>query len=193
MRGERQLKRDYDAIHYIQRQLSGFEDKKMVFAMTKAFNKMCAAEEPDGCLSTTVELFIALKYLGYKPRICYGLVVPPSGYEFYHAWLELDGKIVDIAIYGNAKFSPFSTFDVRFPIVMGSYEANEQGMEYRPFTFDEDWRDALISKVQGMPVVEYCDKSPKRILWKFACDLLDMSPLKANVDALRDTVKDEVI
>ena len=59
MRGERQLKRDYDAIHYIQRQLSGFEDKKMVFAMTKAFNKMCAAEEPDGCLSTTVELFIA--------------------------------------------------------------------------------------------------------------------------------------
>ncbi len=76
---------------------------------------------------------------------------------------------------------------------MGSYEANEQGMEYRPFTFDEDWRDALISKVQGMPVVEYCDKSPKRILWKFACDLLDMSPLKANVDALRDTVKDDVI
>ena len=41
MRGERQLKRDYDAIHYIQRQLSGFEDKKMVFAMTKEINKMC--------------------------------------------------------------------------------------------------------------------------------------------------------
>ncbi len=102
------MKRDYDAIHYIQRQLSGFEDKKMVFAMTKAFNKMYAAKEPDGCLSTTVELFIALKYLGYKPRICYGLVVPPSDYEFYHAWLELDGKIVDIAIYGNAKFSPSS-------------------------------------------------------------------------------------
>lgn len=100
---------------------------------------------------------------------------------------------MDIAIYGNAKFSPFSTFDVRYPIVMGSYEANEQGMEYRPFTFDEDWHDALISKVQGMPVVEYCDKSPKRILWKFACDLLDMSPLKANVNALRDTVKDDVI
>lgn len=187
------MKRDYDAIHYIQRQLSEFEDKKMVFAMTKAFNKMCAAEEPDGCLSTTVELFIALKYLGYKPRICYGLVVPPSGYEFYHAWLELDGKIVDIAIYGNAKFSPYSTFDVRFPIVMVSYEANEQGLEYRPFTFDEDWHGALISKVQGMSVVEYCDKSPKRILWTFVCDLLDMSPLKANVDALRDAVKDDVI
>lgn len=165
----------------------------MVFAMTKAFNKMYAAKEPDGCLSTTVELFIALKYLGYKPRICYGLVVPPSDYEFYHAWLELDGKIVDIAIYGNAKFSPYSTFDVRFPIVMGSYEANEQGMVYHPFTFDEDWHDALISKVQGMSVIEYCDKSPKQILWTFVCELLDMSPLKSNVDALRDTVKNDMI
>ena len=45
--------------------------------------------------------------MGFNPQIYYGLCGIKNEFEFYHMWIELDEKIIDLAIYGNAKFNFF--------------------------------------------------------------------------------------
>lgn len=49
------------------------------------------------CHSTCSVLFVALSELGYKPKICIGEVLHPL-FQFDHSWIELEGKIIDLAV-----------------------------------------------------------------------------------------------
>ena len=189
--------KDYKSIKYIQKQLLKFNDPKLTNAVTNAFNLIAKYKEPDGCLSTSVELYVALKYLGYEPKLCYGLVFLPNAeeekHEIYHAWLELDGRVIDIAIYGNAKFSPYSFFDVETPICYEEYENISTIADYHPFEFDDDWKDAMLNKAVGKKITDYCDGSYRAVIWDFICDFLSIPHTEDNKLKLRSIVKGEVI
>ena len=49
------------------------------------------------CHASCAALYVALTELGFSPRLCAGEV---DAYDFIfdHSWLELDGKIIDVAV-----------------------------------------------------------------------------------------------
>ncbi len=49
------------------------------------------------CHATCAALYVSLVELGYGPKLCMGEVEIPS-FVFDHSWIELDGRIIDIAV-----------------------------------------------------------------------------------------------
>ncbi len=160
--------KNYDMIHLIQAAGLPADAEKVV---VRAFNKMNDAKEPDGCLSISVSLCIALEYLGYSPKLFIGKFWI-NDHDFYHAWTELDSCVIDVAIYGNTSFSPYWNDGIIVPQVNRAY--HETDVKYEPFVFDEDFKDALISKAMGWSFYSYCDNAPKRnAIWNMILYYLD--------------------
>lgn len=105
------MSKNYEVIHYIQKELESF-DFEFVNCVIRCFNFIEEYHEPNGCLSNTVALYICAKKYGYNPIICYGLC-KLDGRDFYHAWLEINGTIIDLSIYGNVNYSPYSMWDYK--------------------------------------------------------------------------------
>ncbi|MBO5435108.1 lasso peptide biosynthesis protein [bacterium] len=80
-------------------------DVRFIMVVCREFLRMCKLRECDGCLSTSAMLYLCAKYYGYEPVLCYG-VCSFNNIDFYHAWLEFDGKPLDLAVYGNIMFYP---------------------------------------------------------------------------------------
>jgi hypothetical protein len=184
------MSRNYTAIHYIQKQLKGF-DPKFVDCAVRCFNLIEKNQEPNGCLSDSIALFICAKEYGYKPTLCYGLC-KIDGREFYHAWLEINGTIIDLAIYGNVNYSPFSMWNRKLDTpYIGSYQ--DSVVQYGGFQFDEDWYGALISRAEGWSFEQYMNGLPQNAMWKLVCMFLDKTPTKNLIEHLKTLVKNEYI
>jgi hypothetical protein len=95
--------KDYVARKYIVERASEYGDAKLTCVLVKIFDMICDNQEDDGCLSDSVALLVVIRSLGYDVKLCYGLCTSPGGLDFYHAWLEMDGRILDMAIYGNVR------------------------------------------------------------------------------------------
>lgn len=179
--------RNYKVIHLIQG--SGLE-KSAENVVVRAFNKMYDSREPDGCLSTSVSLCIALEYLGYAPKLCIGKYWV-EGHDFYHAWTELDGKIIDISIYGNTCFSQYWPYGIVLPQINKSY--SETDVKYEPFAFDEDFKRAQIAQAIGRSFFTYCDMAPKHnAIWNLILYYLNTTSLSA-LQAVKEIAKKHVI
>ena len=61
------------------------------------FNFMVKENWCGACHACSSILYVALSELGYKPILCIGEVLGDSLY-FDHSWIELNGKIFDLAI-----------------------------------------------------------------------------------------------
>lgn len=184
--------KDYNAIHYTQNQAKKYNvDDKLAGLLIRGFNLIYNSQEPDGCASNTVALYVCLKNMGYNPQIYYGLCTTESGFEFYHMWLELDDKIIDFAIYGNAKFSVLSgelAHIITTPVVLETYD--ESKVHYGKFVFDDDWKDAGISAVENMTLKEYINSAPNNGMKKLICRYMDVSPTIENINKLLDNIGD---
>lgn len=162
--------KNYEMIHLIQ--AAGLP-KDVQNVVVRAFNKMNDIEEPDGCLSTSVSLCIALEYLGYMPKLCIGKFWM-GGHDYYHTWVELDGRVIDVAVYGNTAFSPYWMDEIVKPQVNKEY--SETDVRYEPFAFDDDFKNAMISKMMGRTFYNYCDNAPRRnAIWNMILYYLDTS------------------
>ena len=183
------MSRNYVAIHYIQEHLKDF-NTKFVDCVVRCFNHIEQSREPDGCLSNTVALYICAKEFGYNPNICYGLCVLDDK-EFYHAWLEIDNIIIDMAIYGNVNFSQYSMWDFKLDTpYVGTYE--DADISYGRFVFDDDWAGTMISVVEGWSLDKYMNTLPRNAMWKIVCKFLDKTPtlslvkhLEVYIDGIR--------
>lgn len=176
------MSKNYKAIHYIQEQLKNF-DIGFVNCVVRCFNFIETKKEPDGCLSNTAALYICAKSYGYNPTICYGLC-SIDGNDFYHAWLEVNNVIIDLAIYGNVNYSPCSMWDYEFDTpYIGKYD-NLQ-ISYGKFKFDQDWNKSLISRIEGKTLMQYMDGSPQYRMWKLVCKFMDKTLTKDLLQQLR--------
>ena len=161
------MSRDYEQLQNIRQAVKEYNgDARLLSALERCFNWMCQEEEDNGCLIQSVALYVALKTLQYHPQICYGLCKLPSGQEFYHAWLELDGRVIDIAIYGNIKWSPLSRSEgiAPAPIVLKPYD--QTSIQYGKYQFDDDWDYASIALVDNMSVAQYIHQAPNQCVRK---------------------------
>lgn len=181
--------RDYDAIHIIQN--SGLP-KNAVSALVRSFNKMYEGQEPDGCISNSAVNCLALAYLGLSPTLRLGQV-EIDGRPFYHAWTELDRKVIDLSIYGNTHFPPFGDIlPSVVPQVNRSYGNTD--ISYFPDKFDDDFDSWDGHITLGMKMADYLDHAPKRnALWNMALYCLDMSPTADNMRRLKDTASKYII
>ena len=162
--------RDYALIHKIQ--ASGLP-KDVENVVIRAFNKMNDCQDHCGCLTTSVSICLALEYLKYSPKLCIGKFWV-NGHDFYHAWVELNEKIIDVAIYGNTAYSPSWRDGIIEPQVNRGYD--DADITYEPFTFDDDFKDADISKMMGKSFFYYCDHSPRHnAIWNLILYYLDTS------------------
>ena len=60
------------------------------------------------CHASCAALYVALKELGFTPTLCAGEVDAHS-FIFDHSWIELDGKIIDVAIAFPLQGKPLSS------------------------------------------------------------------------------------
>lgn len=171
LKGNRMIK-DYGARKYILERASEFGNAKLTCVLMKIFDMICDNQEDDGCLSDSVALLVVLRSLGYDVKLCYGLCTSPGGLDFYHAWLEMDGKILDMAIYGNAHFSPFWLDDRLIgPYVFENYD--DTRIKYYDRKFDEDWDQCLLyTVIRVRSLKAYIDNAPNDCMWKLIFELL---------------------
>lgn len=183
--------RNYEAIHYIREQLKGF-DSKFVECAVRCFNFDNDSQSGDNCLVDTVSLYVCAKKFGYKPQLCYGLCKLGER-EFYHAWLEINDTIIDVAIYGNVHHSPFFPewkTKVKTPYI-GKYK--DSFLYYGKYEFDEHWKYCSISKAEGQSIIDYIKFAPGNGMWKLICNILDITPTKQAAEQLSSYIQDEYI
>lgn len=123
------------------------------------------------CHASSSALYVALSELGYHPILCIGELMGGNFY-FDHSWIELDGKILDMAInmtlFGGVPASDPIIFgkNIRSGLVpMLKYGVRGRGIE----------GEAL--NVLNTPFPEYMDKYPyeKDGLWGVVQVLLGQS------------------
>lgn len=169
------MSKNYKCIHYIQEQLKDF-DKSFVNCVIRCFNLIEKNKEPNGCLSNTAALYICAKSFGYNPIICYGLC-NLDGRDFYHAWLEINGIIIDLSIYGNINYSPYSMWNYKIDTpFIGEY--SDSKISYGRFKFDQDWSKSLIGQIAGKTLIQYMNGAPQYRMWKLVCKFMDKTLTK---------------
>lgn len=135
------------------------------------------------CHASCSALYVALSELGCSPKLCIGEMMG-QGLYFDHSWIELDGKIIDMAIsmtlLGGASASE--------PILFGKNIRNgmEPIIEYGvPGRGIEG--ESLI--VMNLPFTDYMDAFPdeKDGLWGVVRELLEK---EFDIDVLRNKYRD---
>lgn len=130
------------------------------------------------CHASCSALFVALSELGLDPVLCVG-EVEGSDVLFDHSWIEIGGKIVDLAISLPLSETSSATNPIIFGKEVGSgapspltYGVSRQGL------------DEEAAYVLRTPFVTYMNEWPndKDGLWSVVQYLL---PHKTNIDALR--------
>ena len=192
------MARDYDTRRYIFKQAESYNDKRLTDVLIRAFENIYNNKEPDGCLSTSVALHIILRSLGYDPKICYGLCITPAGNEIYHAWLELDKKVLDIAIYGNSHFSPYWHEGPLGPVIFEDYDFS--GIKYGNHVFDEEWNACMISQgIRLGSVANYIAAAPRvshpsqNGMWRLIFNIMDETYTSSKRQHLEKFVSKEVL
>ncbi len=182
------MAKNYEAIHYIRQQLNGF-DKLFIDSVVRCFCILDENKEHNGCMSNTAAMFLIARKCGYDPEFCYG-ICQIENKEFYHAWLEIDGIIIDPSIYGNINFGVgFEDYQTSYPFI-GTLE--ESDILYQKYKFDDDWKEmeklgvnTLCGFIDGKTLEQYMDGLPGNMMWKLTCRYMDMTPSKELVSELR--------
>ncbi len=135
------------------------------------------------CHASCSALYVALSELGYSPKLCIGEMIG-QGLYFDHSWIELDGKIIDMAI----RMTLLGGVPASEPILFGKNIRNgmEPVIEYGvPGRGIEG--ESLI--VINLPFTDYMNAFPDEQdgLWGVVRELLDT---EIDIKNLRNKYKD---
>lgn len=168
------MSRNYKVRHYIQQQVHKYySDNRLSDLLFRCFEQIDKTQDYNGCLSTSVALYVCLSELGYSPKLCYGLCHTQSGFEFYHAWIELEDKVIDIAVYGNLNFNRLvpKSETVEFPVVLETYDNSY--ITYGRFVFDDYWCGAAICHAENWTILQYVNNVPNNGMYRIISVLMN--------------------
>lgn len=132
------------------------------------------------CHATAAVIYVALSELGYKPSVCIGEVKDEVVGFFDHSWIELDGKIIDLAcvitLMGGRPVNAPIIFDI------DSFTGEHYEMNYGIYF---SGLDEVANYILNIPFTDYLDSYPdeKNGLWKIVEIVLDK---KVDVPLLRN-------
>ena len=107
------MSKNYEAIHHIREQLTSYDDG-LSDAIQKLFDIEDQRKENQGCVIDSVVASLIFAKFGIKSELHLGEMCADGIHDGYHCWLTVDGKIIDIGIYGNL-FLPNETKDIFCP------------------------------------------------------------------------------
>ena len=184
--------KNYKVLHYIKKQVDQYDgNAKLYDILSRSFNLINEYKDPDGCLSTSIALYICLTEAGYKPKIRYGLIRTVDDCEYYHAWLELENLVIDLAIYGNANFNPLfnSKITIEYPVVL---EKTNDQLIYNAFLFDDDWPYSAIYVAENWSLYQYVMKAPMNGMHKIIGKIANEA-IRSNIDNIISKYKNVYI
>lgn len=88
--------------------LSGYQRKDDLIKVF--FNTLDYVDKNDwggACHATSAVLYVLLSELGFEPILCVGEAKYEQGF-FDHSWIEIDGRVFDVAVYLSMEFSKVS-------------------------------------------------------------------------------------
>jgi hypothetical protein len=176
------MARDYKARNYIVQQAAKYGDQRLTDVLIRTLDIMVNTREPDGCMSNSVALYVILRSFGYEPEFCYGLCVAPNGFEFYHAWLELGGEVLDIAVYGNSHFSQYWEYEPMLPVVFEKRDSTV--VHYGNRVFDQEWSESMIFRAVKMSMEQYIACCPNNGIWALIFRILNVTKSKEKKEEL---------
>ena len=154
------MRKEDETLAYIAGQTAKYNDVQLTGVLMRTFEFVHAHRISDGCMFISAALHIVLRSLGYDPKFCYGLCVSPGRNSYYHAWLELDRKILDIPIYGNSYFSVYWLDEPVGPFVFEN--SDKLPVQYRNHFLDDDWEGCGIAGAIKMgSLSKYVEMAPK--------------------------------
>ena len=179
------LKKDLMSVEQLIRasvETNGYDDR-FADVLCNLYKYMQQKQWWGACHASCSALYVALSELGYSPKLCIGEMMG-QGLYFDHSWIELDGKIIDMAIsmtlIGGAPASDPILFDRN--IRNGMKPVIEYGVAGRGIE-----GESLF--VMKLPFAVYMDGFPdeKDGLWGVVRELLNQ---QIDIDALRNKYKD---
>ena len=185
---------DYNKIHFIQEQMSNIDDK-LTATIVRMSNRLSERQIYASALSTSVTLFLAMKYLQLSPTLILG-TIQYQGLSYPHAWVELDDKIYDLATHEDIQYHPvLKDRDLKpvDPMVNIGYEEASEEVCYYPFQFGGTWELANMYKTVGKTFETYIDESLNVDVLADVCYILEISEVPENLDFLRAVAKAETI
>ena len=129
-----------------------FEVADMISLM---FRFMVDYKIEGGCLLMSVVTSLALDYAGIENNLIVGLSISQNNRIFFHhVWVEINKKILDIAIYGNSYFNEKWIENVVEPQVFVS--RSEADISYVPNSILKNrWSSDPLSQAIGMTYYDY--------------------------------------
>lgn len=134
------------------------------------------------CHATSAVLYVSLKELGLNPRLCVGEA--DAGFLFDHSWIQLDGKVIDLAIS-----IPLTGQPVSAPIILD--QNIQSGKKYSVVYGTDRGRglDPEARNIIEMPFGSYMDNYPEAIdgLWSVVNSIV---PKPRDIGVLRKKYAD---
>lgn len=176
-----------DYINYWLR-FHGFK-KTFIRSVVGAFNFVRDNHIRDGCVTISAMLYLCARYCGYEPRFCYGKC-RIGDVSMYHAWLEVNGIVIDIGIYGNVHYHPvFAVFPYwQFETPLIGKSESFRFVTYQLLRFDADWSECPLCAIEVTSFEEYFDHSTALDMWAQACEWLGLIDNSLSRRSLRKCV-----
>lgn len=188
------MARNYEMIHFLRDRMAGMDDK-LIAAVVRMYNRLEERMIYSSALSTSITLFLAMKYLELEPKLILG-TIQFQGLSYPHAWIELDEKIFDLATHEDIKYHPvLKDRDLRLvkPMINIDYEDAAEEICYYPFQFGGTWELANMYKMVGKTFETYIDEALYVDILADVCYILEVSEVPENLDFLRAVAKLETI
>ena len=145
---------EYEAIRNIVHDAGS--DDKLADILCSLLRFMQMKQWIGACHATTAVMYVALSESGFAPRCCIGEVFDNMFTLFDHSWIELDGKIIDLAcamtLLGNG--NPISA-----PIVLDvdTYSGGKYDMDYGVYKYGLGLEAQMVME---SPFVQFMDAYP---------------------------------
>lgn len=134
------------------------------------------------CHSISCVIYIALTELGYVPELLIGEVLSNDGIPFDHSWVELDGKVIDLAVWKNMQGNRIcNPIVMDMDVITGKPHNLSYGIHYLGL-------DAQASFAQSLSLAEYMSSYPndRDKLWNLVSLFLNRD---VDIEALREKYK----
>lgn len=191
------LMKNYETIHFIQENMQRLNNEAATSIITRMYNRLEERKCYASALSTSISLYIAMRHIRLDPKLILG-TVQFQGLSYAHAWLELDEKIIDLAIHEDVKYHPVLSsrnLETVDPQIYISYEdaaikeTKTQNVCYYPFQFGDTWEMSNMKRVVGKTFEGYAEESPMFDIWLDVCYILDISETQENIDQIKEIAR----